>query len=357
MSDVIIVGAGPAGASLAIALGRGGFEVELYEQSTFPREKPCGEGLLPAGVRVSRSGARGRVEASSSGACATTSLRIIPRLGAAMVVVVHGLGQKSFASTRAGARDPHPGRGERPGVVSRRRSGTRARSGVEVEASGARRTGRCRDGSTPTPQKTDSNARRARRVGTANIPARSGAPPLSDIEIFIRPGYELYVTPLPNDEVLVAALASQDVATHALRNAFAAWRRGEPLLCQWLAGATQTSELMGRAPLVSATGGKEPTGLILLGDAAASVDPITAGGLSLALQVPSSCPAHRGNSRRHRLALRRFERARTRACRSTASSGPASSRSRQDHDSWSSRGELSRLSKRDAIAHRARGKP
>ena len=50
--DVLIAGGGPAGASLAILLGCLGFRVELYERSSFPREKPCGEGLMPAGVAV-----------------------------------------------------------------------------------------------------------------------------------------------------------------------------------------------------------------------------------------------------------------------------------------------------------------
>jgi 2-polyprenyl-6-methoxyphenol hydroxylase-like FAD-dependent oxidoreductase len=33
-------------------LGRSGFNVHLFEKALFPREKPCGEGLMPAGVAV-----------------------------------------------------------------------------------------------------------------------------------------------------------------------------------------------------------------------------------------------------------------------------------------------------------------
>src|ERR1700691_6559922 len=50
MLRVLIAGGGVGGASLAILLGRAGVEVELFERGTFPREKPCGEGLMPAGV-------------------------------------------------------------------------------------------------------------------------------------------------------------------------------------------------------------------------------------------------------------------------------------------------------------------
>ena len=50
--DVLIAGGGIAGSTLAVLLGRAGLRVALYEERRFPREKPCGEGLMPAGVRV-----------------------------------------------------------------------------------------------------------------------------------------------------------------------------------------------------------------------------------------------------------------------------------------------------------------
>jgi flavin-dependent dehydrogenase len=52
MSDVLIVGRGVAGSSLAIMLGRKGLAVRVFEKARFPREKPCGEGLMPEGVAV-----------------------------------------------------------------------------------------------------------------------------------------------------------------------------------------------------------------------------------------------------------------------------------------------------------------
>ncbi len=50
--DVIIVGASVAGASAAIALAPGGYRILLLDQATFPRDKPCGEGIMPQGVRI-----------------------------------------------------------------------------------------------------------------------------------------------------------------------------------------------------------------------------------------------------------------------------------------------------------------
>jgi 2-polyprenyl-6-methoxyphenol hydroxylase-like FAD-dependent oxidoreductase len=46
--DGIIVGAGVAGSTTAALLARQGFRVLLVEKATFPREKVCGEGLMPA---------------------------------------------------------------------------------------------------------------------------------------------------------------------------------------------------------------------------------------------------------------------------------------------------------------------
>ncbi len=45
--DVIIAGGGPAGASAAIHLARGGVRVLLVEQKKFPRAKLCGEFISP----------------------------------------------------------------------------------------------------------------------------------------------------------------------------------------------------------------------------------------------------------------------------------------------------------------------
>jgi geranylgeranyl reductase family protein len=48
---VLIVGAGPSGASAALELARAGVEVSLVERHAWPREKTCGDGVSPLGVR------------------------------------------------------------------------------------------------------------------------------------------------------------------------------------------------------------------------------------------------------------------------------------------------------------------
>src|SRR4051795_8782878 len=51
-ADVVVVGAGPAAASGACWLSRAGLDVAGLEKAEFPREKVCGDGLTPRGVKA-----------------------------------------------------------------------------------------------------------------------------------------------------------------------------------------------------------------------------------------------------------------------------------------------------------------
>ena len=51
-ADVIVVGAGPAGATTAFYLAQSGLDVLVLEKSRFPREKVCGDGLTPRAVKA-----------------------------------------------------------------------------------------------------------------------------------------------------------------------------------------------------------------------------------------------------------------------------------------------------------------
>jgi geranylgeranyl reductase family protein len=50
--DVLVVGAGPAGSAAAYHLARHGVDVLCVDKARFPREKVCGDGLTPRGVRA-----------------------------------------------------------------------------------------------------------------------------------------------------------------------------------------------------------------------------------------------------------------------------------------------------------------
>ena len=50
--DVVVVGAGPAGAAAALAARRTGADVVLLDRAAFPRDKPCGDGIAPHALEV-----------------------------------------------------------------------------------------------------------------------------------------------------------------------------------------------------------------------------------------------------------------------------------------------------------------
>ena len=45
--DVLVIGAGPAGSACAQVLAQDGLNVLLADQHAFPRDKVCGDGLIP----------------------------------------------------------------------------------------------------------------------------------------------------------------------------------------------------------------------------------------------------------------------------------------------------------------------
>jgi geranylgeranyl reductase family protein len=49
-TDVLVVGAGPAGSSAAAWASRMGYDVLLIDAEDFPRDKPCGDGLTPRAI-------------------------------------------------------------------------------------------------------------------------------------------------------------------------------------------------------------------------------------------------------------------------------------------------------------------
>lgn len=48
--EVLVIGGGPAGASAAAWAARAGRDVVLIDSQTFPRDKPCGDGLTPRAI-------------------------------------------------------------------------------------------------------------------------------------------------------------------------------------------------------------------------------------------------------------------------------------------------------------------
>ena len=75
-AEVIVVGGGPAGASVAFSLARRGVDVLVLDRARFPRSKPCAEYLSPQASRIlDDMGALERVERSGAAMLAGVRVR------------------------------------------------------------------------------------------------------------------------------------------------------------------------------------------------------------------------------------------------------------------------------------------
>ena len=82
-SDVVVVGAGPAGSATAIFMARSGYTVTLLDRAAFPRDKPCGEYLTPGAVALLRDVLGVLPRMLAAGATRLTHETIVPHGGRA----------------------------------------------------------------------------------------------------------------------------------------------------------------------------------------------------------------------------------------------------------------------------------
>jgi flavin-dependent dehydrogenase len=293
MADVLIAGGGLAGSALAILLGRRGLRVKLFECGRFPKEKACGEGLMPAGVAVlNRLGV-----AQAVGGAAFCGVRYHVRNQIAegkfpdtAGLPVFGYGQRRkhldqvlFRTAAAvpgvaahtGARVNAPIR-ENGRVVGLLVNGERHRAPLIVAADGAHSWLRRLMGlSVPS---------RRKRLGMrAHFRIAPGQDHPPWVDIFLGKGHELYVTPLPDRELLVVALADGRQFEGPVGHAYQRWIAEQPELARRLEGARQINPLLGTSPVTERARTGVAPGFVLLGDAAGSLDPITGGGMAQAL--------------------------------------------------------------------------
>ncbi|MCU0969714.1 MAG: geranylgeranyl reductase family protein [Rubrivivax sp.] len=133
--DVLVVGAGPAGSACAQRLAAAGRDVLLVDQHDFPRDKICGDGLIPdAHAALARLGVLDEVMAAAQHVSHVRcvgprggqvdvpgTLAVLPRLELDHILV--------RAAARAGARLATPVRFEEPLEHDGRATGARLRAG------------------------------------------------------------------------------------------------------------------------------------------------------------------------------------------------------------------------------------
>lgn len=288
--DVAVIGGGPAGLSAGIALAHQGASVTIYEQAEDPTQKPCGEGLLPSAVEQLCQLGLERSALLSEGQ---------PLLGVRYF---------SPQGTTASARFPEgSGLGLRRSTLQTLlRSLALGTDGVQLRRAKARvlrdSRGVCRlqtPGGVLTPRlivAADGLHSRARHDAALAWhrprPFRFGGrqhfevePWSNHVEVYFGRDAEAYVTPTQPQQINVAVLWNGERRGDAApkRRSVPEILGAFPTLARRLASARALGDLRGAGPLRVDVPRPARDGLVLLGDAAGYVDPITGEGVGLAV--------------------------------------------------------------------------
>jgi flavin-dependent dehydrogenase len=294
MTPALVVGAGPAGAVAALVLARAGVHVRLIERSEFPRHKLCGDTLNPGALSIlDRLGLGDRVRAHAipiSGMLVTgprgarvscdyphglAGAAILRRdLDAALVDAAIAAGVEFMPAVRV--RDGLNETGLRVTGVRLARRSERMTARVVIAADGRRSALAFGFGLTRFAAAPKRWAFGAYFSDVAGVTARG--------EMHVRTdGYigvaglgggvtnvcvvnEIAADRLPPDKVIARAVSS------------------DPELRDRFARARQISPVSSLGPLAVEADAAGCTGLLLAGDAAGFVDPMTGDGLRFALR-------------------------------------------------------------------------
>ena len=292
--DVVVVGGGPAGALAALLLARAGCRVRVFERARFPRAKLCGDTLNPgalarlgahldlaplctmglplAGMRLSGPGGatvEGRYPSGRTGLAVTRTHLDTWLLSAAAA---------AGATVEEGCRVDGPivDDGQVRGVVVGGRP-HRARLVVAADGRGSRLAQAC--GLVRTPAAPRRWALGVYASDVAGMDAAFG-------EMHVRAGGYLGLAPTVSGATNVCLVLGRAAATRAVQDPWAAIRAvalGDPRLAWRLAEARPLGRPVVLGPMaLDATAAGVP-GLLLAGDAAGFIDPMTGDGLRLAI--------------------------------------------------------------------------
>jgi flavin-dependent dehydrogenase len=284
--DVAVVGGGPAGLAAAAFASRAGLSTVLFERQAGPPDKACGEGLMPAGVRVLESlGATSHLTPADWHAF--VGIRYFQEDGSraegrlpggggrgirrtALVSALARCAEESGVELRWDCGVDGFSRSDRMTTI---RSGTEAvRARVLIAADGLLSRMRHLAG-------LERPASRRQRFG---LRQHFQVKPWSEwVEVHLREGVEAFVTPAGESRVGVAFLWERSALP--VPASIGDFLQRFPALEARLAGAPIDSHPRSAGPLAQATHGCTADGVVLVGDAGGHVDAITGEGVSLAL--------------------------------------------------------------------------
>jgi flavin-dependent dehydrogenase len=305
-ADVVVVGAGPAGAATAMLLAERGFHVVVLDRAGFPRPKICGEYLSPETGRIlDRLGVLKALD--TAGAVPLLGMRLIAPDGTALVADYRPVGRwRPYREHAIGV-----GRETLDGLLVDRlralpvdlrehvrvtdvvREGGRVVGVEAVDGAGRPLTVRARlvvgaDGrASVVAQRL--GCRRAHALQRMAVTTYvSGVPECRDRgEIFVDPPDYAILNPLAPDRInlsLVVPLAHAAGWSSRLDAFLAARVRQLPHLARRLAGATRAAPVQALGPLAYRVRPPRVDGVLLVGDAAGFFDPFTGEGVYTALR-------------------------------------------------------------------------
>jgi flavin-dependent dehydrogenase len=298
--DVIVVGAGPAGAIAAIVLARAGARVRVLDRAVFPRDKMCGDSLNPGALRL--LGKHGLEEAVTARGLPVEGMLLTGPGGAAVEGRYPGgmLGRSILrrdldcllleAAIASGARVEQGVRVVGPVV-----DGSRTVHGVIAAGQGIGNVER----RAPVVIAADGrHSGLAFQLGLARHPARprrwaigayfEGVGGLTTLgEMHVRRGAYIGVAAVPGGLANACLVLPEVAARTVMRSPEAALDdrlRSDPQLSRRFAMARRVTKASVLGPLAVETTGAGLPGLLLAGDAAGFIDPMTGDGLRIAMR-------------------------------------------------------------------------
>lgn len=296
MLDAIVVGAGPAGAVAALTMARAGARVLVVDRATFPRDKLCGDTLNPGAVRLLDElglgpailAGRPRLHGMRvTGPSASVRCRYRPP--AAGIAIRRREFDMALleAAIRAGARFE-------PGLAVRRLLTDRA---GHVRGVVFARHPTAADVRMPALIVIGADGRRsvtARHAGL-HVPSRirrwafgayaTGIAGMTDLgEMHVRPGSYCGLAPLGDGLVNVCVVTTPPPGTRGVLDVVRGVVSRDEELSERFATVRfeETTSVLG--PLAADVRAVGVPGLLLAGDAAGFVDPMTGDGIHLAMQ-------------------------------------------------------------------------
>ncbi|HET7697416.1 MAG TPA: NAD(P)/FAD-dependent oxidoreductase [Vicinamibacterales bacterium] len=297
MFDVIVAGAGPAGSVAGAVLARGGARVLIVDRARFPRGKLCGDTINPGALAVLR---RLGLTASFEQTALPIDGMVVTGQHGVRVRCEYGSGARGLSLLR---RDLDAAL-----AAAAAQAGARIEEGVVVRgpllgADGtvrgvviAGRNGR--DVRVPAPLVIAADGRRSRvalGAGLLRHPRRprrwaigayfTGVAGLSRFgEMHVRPARYIGVAPLPSGDANVCLVVERDAAHDDSASLLLEAVTRDPELRDRFDAARMIAPPAVLGPLAVDARGAGAPGLLLAGDAAGFIDPMTGDGLRFAVR-------------------------------------------------------------------------